>query len=59
MCLLGGFRMLFVEYEFPECEFKYLEGPYPAEEIRHHRDAISKYKDVKNVRIIKTEETTK
>lgn len=51
--------MLFVEYEFPECEFKYLEGPYPAEEIRHHRDAISKYKDVKNVRIIKTEETTK
>jgi hypothetical protein len=59
MCLLGGFRMLFVEYEFDECDFKYLEGPYPEEEIRHHRDEIRKYKDVKNVRIILKEESSK
>ncbi len=48
--------MLFVEYEFPECGFKYLEGPYHEDEIRHHRNEIRKYKDVKNVRIILKED---
>jgi hypothetical protein len=52
MCLLGGFRMFFVEYEVEGFDGIQSAGPYSKAEVQSHRDDIATYEHVKNVRIV-------
>lgn len=53
MCLIGGFRMLFVEYEVEGFPGTQKAGPYTEADIQSQRDDIAGYEGVKNVRILK------
>ena len=56
MCLIGGFKMLYVEYEVEGFDGIQCAGPYSAEDVKYQRDDIAGFEGVKNVRIVKPEE---